>query len=217
MNGHDEHRALIPAYHAGQLSQEEADAIRRRCADDAAFAADVEALAPVADWLRRGLANGPSSNYRLSADRVATIRAAARGDIVSFPQRPAAPVRKRTRVVRATRRYGLATAAALAMMVGAVSGFESGRFQFIEPAPAQIAIVVDSLDVHADTVRYASEDRSYVPGYGLDHADLHAMAHRNVVLSSRPSYTVAATFDRTLGLPGPVSPYLQAKDILPLQ
>ena len=215
MKNHDEHKGLIAAYHAGRLSAEDAESIRARCASDAAFAAEVEALAPVSEFLARGFESGPSANYRLSADRLAVIRAAARGDIVAFPE-PSKPVlRKRSRLMRATRRYGLATAAALAMMVGAVSGFESGRFQF-EGQTRPVVVAIDT-ELSGVSVDYPGDMRSYVPAYGLDHADFTSMMARGDHAGAAQPAAFVREAHGDFGLPGPGSPYLRAKEILFLQ
>jgi hypothetical protein len=212
MNRTDDHNALIAAYHAGRVTREEAEQVRVRCAEDADFAAEIEALGPVAEWLEREFASGPSCGYRLSADRLALIRAADRGSIVSFPE--AAEPRKRVRVIRATRRYGLAAAAAVAMFIGAISGFESGRVQFGDTVRPVAVDVASSGGV----AEYGVPVRFYEPAYGMDRPDFRLVRDRSSVRGETHSTsTQSVMLDRDYGLPGPESPYLRAQEILFLQ
>ncbi len=215
MKNSKEHNELIAAYHAGRLSPEDAEYVRTQSALDPAFAEEVALLAPVAQWLRHEIQSGPSANYRLSDDRLSVIRAAARGDIVSFPERSVPGIGRRSRFVRAAQRYGLATAAAVAMMIGAVSGFESGRIQFADrTAPFRIA--VDAGDLR-DTSVQAESIHFYSPAYGLDHTDLSAIVSRGHQSVDRSTVRFAESPQSDLGLPGPASNYLRSKEILFLQ
>lgn len=208
---------LIAAYHAGRLTPEQLATFEARIGQDAPFAREVAALAPVSNWLQQSFAAGPSATYRLSPERVATIRAVARGDIVAFPVTQAqVPVRRST-ISWIVRRYGLATAAAAAMLVGGISGFETGRVQYSsESAPILLAVDIPGSDEFANSV---DEMRGYVPAYGLDHADFPAMASRSHQSRVAPvAWTDSAeSFRRDFGLPGPSSTYLRSGEILFLQ
>ncbi len=205
---------LIAAYHAGRLSADEAAAFDARLASDSEFAAEVELLAPVSSWLKRSFEASPSANYRLSPDRIAALRAAARGDIVAFPQRTQAPARRRSVFSRVVRRYGLAAAAAVAMIIGGVSGFESGRFQFSDTSrPLIVAVDLTGSEGDAsesDMIHY------YPPAYGLDHADFAAIASRysGTGHPAQGSFAYAARPHVDYGLPGPGSPYLRSGELL---
>jgi hypothetical protein len=216
MNGELKNNELIAAYLADRLSADEAAALEDRLTFDPAFAAEVASLAPVSSWLQRSFDSGPSANYRLGPERLAAIRAASRGDIVEFPAPVRVPVRRRSRALRIARRYGIAAAAAVAMVVGGISGFESCRLQFSETSqPVLLALdLPDSRPTadESDTIYF------YPPAYGLDHADLGAMASRysgTADPSGRLAYAVQPT--RDYGLPGPVSPYLRSGEQLFLQ
>jgi hypothetical protein len=207
---------LIAAYHAGRLTPEECAEFEARLLVDDALASEVESLGQVASWLQRSIDAGPSANFRLSADRTAAIRAAASDGIVEFPAARVRSDRTRSGFVRGLRRYGLAAAAALAMIAGGVTGFESGRWQFSDTS-APMLVAVDPGVVGGE--RDFAAVHSYAPAYGLDHADFSAMASRDRQFRREAidfaGYTVQPTGD--FGLPGPGSPYLRSREILFLQ
>lgn len=216
MKHRDIHKDQMAAYLGGRLSCEEAAAFESRLADDLGLFADAQELRPVADWLADGIASGPSTDFRLSADRLAVIRAAARGDIVAFPgaDREQAEVRPRYRN-RWAKKYALAAAAMVAMMVGGISGFESGRVQFgdhVQPRSIRLAFDPGNVAVPAE---YTEIVHPYPPAYGLDHADFAAMRGNRHPHASVAS--VVARVSRDYGLPGPRSPYLSSREILFLQ
>jgi hypothetical protein len=216
MNGELRNNESIAAYLAGRLSADEVAALEDRLTADPAFAAEVASLAPVSSWLRRSFDAGPSANYRLSSERITAIRATSRGDIVEFPARAQTPVRRRSRALRIARRYGLAAAAAVAMIAGGISGFESGRIQYTESSESVL------LAIDLSNSRSAADEADmipfYPPAYGLDHADFGAMASRYSG-AAHPSGQLAhaAQPTRDYGLPGPVSPYLRSGELLFLQ
>lgn len=215
MKDRDDISSLIAAYHAGRLEPADRAEFELRVAADPRLAAEVERLAPVSDWIREGFGAAPDDRaFRLSADRAALIRAAARGDIVTFPAAHTES-RRPSRVVDFARRYGLVAAVAVAVTVGAVSGFESGRFQVAESS-RPILIAVDrgedgSGDVATDIVYL------YPPAYGLDHADFTAMTSRVPAGRDEAAVGFAVQPRRDYGLPGPSSPYLRSREILFLQ
>jgi hypothetical protein len=209
---------LIAAYHAERMTPEERVCFEARISQNPALAREVDALAGVSDWLRQSFATGPSTPYRLSPERVAVIRAAARGDIVEFPAAPAPALpRRRSALSRIVRRYGLASAAAAAMLVGGVSGFETGRVQYTSGS-APMLLAVDLSD-SGESVDAGNEMRSYVPAYGLDHADFRAMVARGHHSRVAPVAWAesAGLLVRDYGLPGPGSAYLRSGELLFLQ
>ena len=207
---------LIAAYHAGRLTVSEIECLEARMLQDPAFARDVESLAPVASWLAQSFAAAPSAHFRLSPESASAVRAAANGHIVEFPSGPAAPARTRMGAAHALRRYGLAAAAAVAMIVGGISGFESGRVQYSEsPEPLLIAIDASESD---SAVSESEAIHFYPPAYGLDHADLRALTSRSSQSFTGTAYaTPAVQPHRDYGLPGPGSSYLRSRELLFLQ
>jgi hypothetical protein len=209
---------LIAAYHANRLTPEERASFEARLADDPRFALEVAGLAPVAEWLQDSFAAGPSSGYRLSPERVAMIRAAARGDVVAFPTAKVVKPRRRSFAARIAQRYGLAAAAAAAMIVGGISGFESGRLQYTDQTDP-ILVAVNVSNSASSITNDIDETLAYAPAYGLDHADFGSMVSRG-----RQARVATATWiqsalspGRDFGLPGPGSAYLRSGEILFLQ
>jgi len=192
MKDRNTHRSQFAAYFAGKLSADEAAALEQALARDAKLAREAEAVRPVVDVLAQASAES-SADFRLSADRLALIRAAASRQIVEFP-RAASPSR---RDVSLWRKMGPGLAAAVAVIIGAVSGFSSGRGSFEGNVPAfQMAAESD-----VATESSASDDavHFYPPAYGLDHYELW---------SERPAWRAtgigfASSAPMHYGLPGP--------------
>ena len=84
MNERDTYRSQFAAYFAGQLPAEESALVEQAFARDAELSSEAEALRPVAERLDRDLGESPA-DFRLSADRLAFIRAAASHHIIEFP------------------------------------------------------------------------------------------------------------------------------------
>lgn len=194
MKDRNTYRSQFAAYFAGKLSADEAAALEQALARDAKLAREAEAVRPVVDAMAQA-AEDDIAEFRLSADRLALIRAAASKQIVEFPKMAAASRRD----VSLWRKLGPALAATVAVVIGAVSGFSSGRGSFDSSvASFQVATKVETADNAVSTdeaVHY------YPPAYGLDHyTDLYEVpAWRATGIgigfaSATPNY---------YGLPGP--------------
>jgi anti-sigma factor RsiW len=199
MKERDTYRSQFAAYFAGRLSADDAARLEAALARDAKLAHEAEALRPVARRFERGAETDAVENFRLSPDRLSVIRAAAARHIVDFPGL-ARPSRVPSRPgLFIARRFAPALAAAVAIVIGAITGFNTGRENFggdtaswrmasqIEPAPSSSG---DADPVHV-----------YPPAYGLDH------------YISRPAHGAAAigfavSTPLNYGLPGPRPGYL---------
>jgi len=205
MNDRETYRRQLAAYFAGQLSADAAAALESALSRDETLAREARALRPVAAELACA-STAEASDFRLSPDRLALIRAAASGHIVEFPG--ARPARAEHTRVFTLRRFAPALAAAAAVIIGAVTGFDSGRERFDSAEQSwQVATRQDaasSLRPEADLVHY------YPPAYGLDH---------HVPQSGRRPIAVgfAAPAPLYYGLPGPRPAYLIRGETLLLQ
>lgn len=162
MNDRNTYRKQFAAYFAGKLSAEETVALEQALARDAKLAREADALRPVVTDLSHAAAQN-ASEFRLSPDRLALIRAAASRQIVEFPRTAAASRRD----VSLWRKLGPAVAAAMAVVIGAVSGFSSGRGSF----EGSIASFQVATEVEGGSIGVPSDDtvHMYPPAYGLDH------------------------------------------------
>lgn len=170
MKDRDTYRGQFAAYFAGKLSADEAVALEQALAHDSKLAREAEAVRPVVAAMSAASAED-STEFRLSADRLALIRAAASKQIVEFPK-IASPSR---RDVSLWRKIGPGLAAAIAVVIGAISGFSSGRGSFEGNAPAfqmaaETSMMADTASTSDDAVHY------YPPAYGLDHYELWSEA-----------------------------------------
>jgi hypothetical protein len=109
----------------------------------------------------------------------------------------------------------VAAAAAIAMMIGALTGLETGRVQFSAQS-GPVLVAVDAGEA-ATSESEREEVHFYPPAYGLDHANLSAATSRTLVRESAGAIEYAVRTRGDYGLPGPGSPYLRSREILFLQ
>jgi hypothetical protein len=203
MTDRNTYRAQFAAYFAGRLCAEDATALEHALARDPKLAREAEAMRLVVDELARESAEEPAE-FRLSADRLAVIRAAASKQIVVFPGTAVRASSRRDVLV--WRKLAPGVAAAVAVVIGAVSGFTSGRDSYETNGPGwQVATQVEQADaVDGDFVHY------YPPAYGLDH-------HVYWPARSASAVGFASSTPITYGLPGPAPSFPVSGSIFILQ
>ncbi len=210
MKDRNTYRSQFAAYFTGKLSADETAAFEQALARDAKLAREAEAVRPVMDAMAQA-ADDNVAEFRLSADRLALIRAAASKQIVEFPKMAAASRRD----VSLWRKLGPALAATVAVVIGAVSGFSSGRGSFDGSiASFQVATEVETADNAASTdeaVHY------YPPAYGLDHYTDWEQAPAWHATGIGIGVGFASTTPNFYGLPGPRPPYVASGNSLFLQ
>lgn len=199
MKDRNTYRSQFAAYFAGQLCAEETAALEQALARDAKLAREAEAVRLVVADLSHAAAED-ATEFRLSSDRLALIRAAASRQIVEFPRMATASRRD----VSLWRKLGPAAAAAVAVVIGAVSGFSSGRGSF----ESGIASFQIATEVEPASGALAGDDSVHLwpPAYGLDHyTDWdEAPAWRATGIG----FATAAPHYDYYGLPGPRPAYL---------
>lgn len=198
MNDRNTYRSQFAAYFAGKLPADDAAALEQALARDAKLAREAEALRPVVAALSHAAAED-AMEFRLSPDRLALIRAAASRQIVEFPRMAAASRRD----VSLWRKLGPAVAAAMAVVIGAVSGFSSGRGSF-ESTVTSFQVANDVEPVDSAELRDADYVHYFPPAYGLD----HYTDFRDEVPAWRATGTGIAMTELSYGLPGPKPAYL---------